>query len=157
MTQDNENNIELVQYCTFYLGDCLCGVDISLVQEINDDLTITKVPLAPEFVMGIMNLRGQIVTIIDQGSKLGYKSTGPKEDKRIIIIKSQDEHIGLLVDRVTEVSSVTKADVGPPPPNVKGIQGTYFSGIVRTNYHELLAVLNVEKLLEDAFVEVASK
>lgn len=140
---------EVIQLSGYYLGEALCGVDISLVQEINDDLTITKVPLAPEYVLGIMNLRGQIVTVIDQSRKLGFEPSEIGPQSKIIIVKSQSEHIGLLVDRITEVITARKKDIVETPPNIKDVQGKYFRGVIHTASHELLAVLNVEAVLAD--------
>ena len=65
-----------VELATFYVGEALCGMDILKVQEINKLMEMTKVPQAPSYVMGILNLRGQIVTIIDLGKKLGVDGCG---------------------------------------------------------------------------------
>ena len=75
----NVQSNKTVELATFYIGDALCGMDILKVQEINKHMDITKVPQAPEYVTGILNLRGQIVTIIDLGRKLGLSSTKQKD------------------------------------------------------------------------------
>jgi len=94
-----------VELATFYVGDALCGMDILRVQEINKQLEITTVPRAPDFVRGIMNLRGQIVTIIDLGKKLGLGETGVNGKTRNIIVNSGDEYIGLLVSSNPQCAS----------------------------------------------------
>jgi len=140
---------ELIQLSCFYLDDTLFGVDINLVQEINEDLTITRVPTSPDYVLGIMNLRGQIVTVIDQAKKIGFNSPGITNDSRVIIVKSQNESIGLLVDRVTEVITVSKGAIDASPSNIKGVHGKFFQGVIQTESHELLALLDVETVLDE--------
>lgn len=143
---ENEN---LLQLSCFYLNDTLFGVDIKLVQEINEELNITKVPLSDDYVLGIMNLRGQIVTVIDQAKKLGFRPSKITGDSRVIIVKSQNESIGLLVDRITDVVTVSEGKISSPPSNIRGAQGRFFQGVVQTDKSELLALLNVETVLEE--------
>ena len=140
---------EARQLAAFYLDETLCGVDIDLVQEINEDFSITPLPLAPDYVVGIMNLRGQIVTVINQCKKLGFNVSPMGRNSRVIIVRSQDEHIGLLVDKVTEVVTIRKNDVAEPPSNIKGAQGRFFQGVVQTADHELMALIDVEAVLAD--------
>jgi len=92
-----------VGLATFYVGEALCGMDILKVQEINKQMEVTRVPQAPEYVSGVLNLRGRIVTIIDLGKKLGLSPTQPTEASRNIIVNSQEEHIGLLVAGIADV------------------------------------------------------
>ena len=96
ISSDN-NKMELA---TFYIGDALCGMDILRIQEINKHMEMTVVPQAPDYVMGILNLRGQIVTVIDLGQKLGLSSIELSDEARNIIVNSEDEHIGLVADRI---------------------------------------------------------
>lgn len=141
------NQDEIIRVSTFYLDDTLCGIDINLVQEINDDLSLTKVPLSPDYVMGIMNLRGQIVTVIDQGKKIGFSPSEINNDKRVVIVKFKDEYIGLVVDEIKEVIAMDKKKINAPPSNIKGVQGKFFKGVVETDTNELLALLDVEAIL----------
>ncbi len=140
---------DLLQISSFYLDDTLCGINIAQVQEVNDDLNLTRVPLSPEYVMGIMNLRGQIVTIINLSMKIGLSPSviGPKS--RVVITSSKGEYIGFLVDRVTEVVTVSQSRIASSPANIKGAQGKFFEGILHTSGNELMALLNVEVVLDD--------
>ena len=140
---------ETIQLSCFYLDDTLCGLDINIVQEINQDLQITKVPMSPDYVVGIMNLRGQIVTVIDQSRKIGFDPSTLTDESRVIIVTSQNEHIGLLVDRVTEVVTTPLNDIADPPSNIKGVQGKFFKGVVHTTNNEILALLDVEAVLAE--------
>lgn len=136
------------QASCFYLGEALCGIDINLIQEINKQIAYTKVPHSPDYVLGIMNLRGRIVTIIDFGKKLGLGNTKVTEATRIIIVNSQEEQIGLMVDKITDVITGKWDEVSPPPANIKGIQGRYFLGVCKVK-GKLVALLNVEEALAD--------
>ncbi len=134
------------ELATFYLGESLFGMDILHIQEINKIVDITAVPKAPDYVMGIINLRGRIVTVIDLGRKLGLSPTVMSEGSRNIIIDSKDEFVGLLVDRIADVASVEEEKLLPAPANVKGAQGKFFTGVYRAE-HDLIAVLDVEAVL----------
>lgn len=136
-----------LQLSCFYVGKALCGMDINRVQEINKELLFTDVPQSPGYVLGIMNLRGRIVTIIDMGRKLGLGSTEMTAYSRVVIVQSRQEFVGLLVDRIADVNTVQREDVSPPPSNIKGVRGTYFQGVVRIK-NGLVAIVDVEKVLE---------
>ena len=141
---------ESIQLSCFYLKDTLCGLNIDIVQEINQELQITKVPLSPDYVVGIMNLRGQIVSVIDQSRKIGFEPSTITDESRVIIVTSQGEHIGLLVDSVTEVLAAPIKDIAAPPSNIKGAHGKFFKGVVHTAKNEILALLDIETVLAEA-------
>ena len=135
-----------VELATFYVGEALCGMDILKVQEINKLMEMTTVPQAPDYVMGILNLRGQIVTIIDLGKKLGLRATELTEMSRNIIVNSKGEYVGLLVSRISDVVEADWDRVEPPPANIGGVQGKYFKGVFKTE-NRLVGILDVEKVL----------
>lgn len=137
---------KIVELATFYVGDALCGMDILKVQEINKLLEMTEVPQAPDYVKGILNLRGQIVTIIDLGKKLGLSMTKQTADTRNIIVNSNNEYIGLMVDRIGDVVITDWDGVEPPPANIGGVQGKYFEGVFKTE-NRLIGILNAEEVL----------
>ena len=143
-----------VELTTFYVGDALCGMDILNVQEINKLMEITKVPQAPECVMGILNLRGQIVTIIDLCKKLGLPSTDVNDESRNIIVSSKGEHIGLLTERISDVVGIDWQKVEPPPANIGGVQGRFFKGVLKTE-DRLIGILDVDEVLKDEQLSAA--
>ena len=105
-------------------------------------------PGAPPYVRGILNLRGQIVTIIDLGLKLGLSDPiHLNMQTRNIIVRSGGESIGLLVERIGDVVRVASDEVDAPPANMNGLHGKFFDGVVKT-VDELIGILNVEKILE---------
>ena len=139
---------ETLELATFYVGDALCGMDILKIQEINKLMVMTKVPQAPDYVMGILNLRGQIVTIIDLGKKLGLSSTELTGKSRNIIVNSKGEYIGLMAARISDVMHSDISKIEPPPANIGGVQGKYFTGVFKTE-DKLIGVLDVEEVLKE--------
>lgn len=137
---------KIVELATFYIGDALCGMDILKIQEINKLMQMTKVPQAPEYVLGILNLRGQIVTILDLGRKLGLGETDISGDPRNIIVNSAGGHVGLLVRRISDVVSADMDKMERSPANMSGIQGEYFTGVYKTD-ENLIGILDVDKVL----------
>ena len=137
---------DIVELATFYIGDVLCGMDILKVQEINKLMQMTKVPQAPDYVLGILNLRGQIVTILDLGKKLGLGETDISENPRNIIVNSAGGHVGLLVRRISDVVSADMEKRERAPANMSGIQGEFFTGVYKTN-DNLIGILDVDKVL----------
>ena len=134
------------KYLTFRLADEVYGLPILKVQEINKLMQMTKVPQAPDYVVGILNLRGQIVTIIDLGLKLGLGATDISQDPRNIIVNSAGGHVGLLVRKISDVVSADMERQEVAPANMRGIQGEYFTGVYKTETN-LIGILNVDKVL----------
>lgn len=144
-TKTSANKIR-IELATFFVGDALCGMDILKIQEINKLMDMTKVPQAPSYVTGILNLRGQIVTIIDLGKKLGLGATDASQISRNIIVNSPGENVGLLVTRLSDVVSADTDRIERAPANMGGIQGEFFSGVYKTD-DKLIGILDVNKVL----------
>jgi purine-binding chemotaxis protein CheW len=137
-----------LEFSTFYVGGALCGINILSIQEINKNFEITRVPQASEYIEGILNLRGRIVTIIDLGKKLGLESVGKDKDNRNIIVNSEDEHIGLLVDAIADVVQARKEDIESAPSNIGGVKGKFFHGVLKTE-DKLIGILDIEEVLKE--------
>jgi purine-binding chemotaxis protein CheW len=131
----NGNSLEQIDgtslMATFQLGNAALGIEAAQVQEVVRTGDITPVHHAPAYVVGIRNLRGRIVTVIDLGVLLKLGSVAAGADNRILIVNWQGEPVGLLVDRVADAISVRPGDVDPPPPNLHGIQSRNFRGVCR--------------------------
>ncbi len=140
---DNNKTSELV---TFQMVDSIYGIDVLIVKEINKLFDITPVPQSPEYVKGILNLRGQIVTIIDLSKKLGFHLTELRDENCIIIVDSMGEDIGFLVEQINDVVQADWEQVEPPPSNISGVQGKFFKGVLK-NENNLIAILDVEEIL----------
>ncbi|HEY9764715.1 MAG TPA: chemotaxis protein CheW [Chroococcales cyanobacterium] len=129
------------------IGELSCAIDIVHIQEINKHLDITTVHGASKTVRGVLNLRGQIVTVLDLRVKFGLESACIGEEMRIVIVRAGNENIGLLVDAVDDVVVAAKPDMEPPPSNVGGISGAYFTAIYKTE-NGLVALLDIEEILK---------
>lgn len=153
------------QVTTFFLGETFCGVDILRAKEINDHMKYTPVPDSPDFVKGLLNLRGEIITIFDLAKRLGRKETEIKEQTRNLIIKTDSEAselieqdllqdrigndaVGFIVDKIGDVISVNDSDIKPAPANVGNIAGEYISGVVELE-DNLLVILDLEELINE--------
>lgn len=139
---------ELIQLVSFKLGDEEFGVNIQKVKEINRMIQITKVPNAPSFVKGVVNLRGSIMPIIDLREKLNMP---PKEDDkstRIIILDLENKTIGFIVDEVSEVLRISNSILEPPPDMVGGVDADYITAVAKLE-NRLLILLDIEKALEE--------
>ena len=137
-----------LEFSTFYVGGALCGINILNIQEINKHFEITQVPQASDFIEGILNLRGRIVTIIDLGKKLGLAPVNQDKDNRNIIVNSDDEHIGLLIDSISDVVIAKEEDIEPAPSNIGGVKGKFFQGVLKTE-KQLIGILDIDEVLKE--------
>ncbi len=143
----NSKDNKTTELTTFYLGDALCGIDIRKIQEINKLIDMTRVPQAPDYVLGVLNLRGEIVTIIDLGRKLGLSPAQITSESRNIIINHRGENVGLLVDRIGDVVEANEKKVEPAPANLEDIQGRFFEGVLKDE-KVLVGILNLDEALK---------
>jgi len=135
-----------VDLATFNIGDACCGIDILKVQEINKLIQVTPVSLAPEYVKGILNLRGRIITVVDVGKRLGLPTRCEIKHQRNIIVRFENEFIGLLVDSIGDVFRTQMDNIEMLPANVAGNQGQYFEGVLKTQ-KQLISILNLAAVL----------
>src|SRR5277367_3939370 len=122
---------QTVLLATFFVHDTLCALDATGIQEVIRLGPLTELSYAPDEVLGIVNLRGKIVTIVDLGARIGFPKAVPGSDSRIFIIEDRNEFIGLLVDRMDEVVEVERDHWQPPPANVNIGQARFFKGVCR--------------------------
>lgn len=130
----------------FRVDEILCGVSITQVQEITQNVEITPVHHAPECVKGVVNLRGQIVTVIDLRKTFGLEAAELHPEMRIVVVKFAEESIGLLVERVEDVMQADQYDLEAPPGNICGVSGAFFRGVYKME-KSLVAVVNLEEIL----------
>jgi len=133
---------------TFFVRDALCALDAAGVQEVIRLGPLTPVRYAPEEVLGIVNLRGKIVTVIDLGLRLGFAKAVAAGDSRVFIVENRNEFIGLLVDRVDEVVELERERWQAPPANVNRGQARFFQGVCRA-HGRVITLLDAGQILAE--------
>lgn len=146
MAKGKTGSDDILELSIFEVGQVTCALPIDEIQEINKHMEITRVENAPDYIRGISNLRGSIITVIDMRKKFGMESKSFNESMRMVVVKNQDEQIGLLVDKMLDVLQAKSDEIEPTPSNINGIAGTYFSGIYKMN-NKLAALLNTDEIL----------
>ena len=144
------------QVVTFHLGKEEYAIDILQVQEIVMMTEITRMPRAPRFIEGIVNLRGQMIPIIDMRKRFDMGTSEHTQDTRIIIVDIGQEIVGMIVDGVRDVIRLPDSAVSPPPPMIKGISAEYLRGIGQFD-ERLLIMLELGRVLTADEQEVLRK
>ena len=117
------------QLVVFTLANETYGVDISTVNEIIRMQEITEVPMTPDFVEGVINLRGRIVPVIDLRKRFNLEMAEVTQSSRIIVVELNDITVGMIVDSVSEVLRLPKENTEPTPPMVSGVDSAYLKGV----------------------------
>ena len=136
-----------VQFCTFYLGEILFGVEVRHVREVLREQRVTRVPLAHPMVSGLINLRGQIVTAIDLRKRLQLDSCTSGPGSVNLIVKVSQSTVSFLVDAVAEVEEMQNRSFEPLPETLEGIARLLVLGVYKLP-KQLLLILDPEKALD---------
>ncbi|MHB8231594.1 MAG: chemotaxis protein CheW [bacterium] len=144
-TPANSKIDEIVQLVTFKLGNEEFALDILKVQEINRIVEITKVPKAPDFVEGVINLRGRVIPIVDIRKKFHLNIKEATKETRIIVVNIMSKTIGLIVDSVSEVLRINSSTIQPPPPLIAGLDSDYIKGVGKLD-ERLIILLDIDKI-----------
>ena len=136
-------------YCTFEIDDFLFGIEVQKVQEVIRCYETTRVPLAPPIVSGIMNLRGQIVTTLNLGHTLGLSQDDPSNRKMIVVVRSTEGPVSLMVDQIGDVVETAPAQRETIPGNLRSDQRELMKGAYKLD-GRLLLVLNIDRIISVA-------
>lgn len=145
---NNVDNDEVLQWVTFRLENETYGVNVMQVQEVLRYSEIAPVPGAPSYVLGIINLRGSVVTVIDTRARFGLLPDEITDNTRVVIIESDKQVIGILVDSVAEVVYMKASEI-EAAPNVGTDESAKFIRGVCNRENELLILVDLDKLLGD--------
>jgi purine-binding chemotaxis protein CheW len=137
----------ILQWVTYQLEEEFYGINVMQVQEVLRLTEIAPVPGAPSYVLGIINLRGNVVTVIDTRSRFGLSSTESTDNSRIIIAEVSGQVIGMLVDSVAEVVYLKQSEIDTAP-NVSDDSSRFIQGVSNRGKY-LLILVDVNKLLSD--------
>jgi len=131
---------------TFHVGDYYCGIHTKEVIELTKGIEVTPVPLAPKSILGLLNLRGQIVTAIDMRARLKCEQKGHSTDSIGIFYKYAGSSYSFVVDNVNEILELDRQDFEPPPSNLTGPEVDFVTGVYKMP-GRLLLVLSPQKLI----------
>lgn len=155
MSQTNEvevrkdqSNDEVLQWVTFQLEEETYGINVMQVREVLRYSEIAPVPGAPDYVLGIINLRGNVVTVIDTRSRFGLVEGEITDNTRIIVIESEHQVIGILVDSVAEVVYLRSSQIDTTPSVGTDESAKFIQG-VSNREGKLLILVDLNKLLTD--------
>ncbi|MEE8471487.1 MAG: chemotaxis protein CheW, partial [Dehalococcoidia bacterium] len=129
---DNSNTAhEEMQLVVFDLAKEVYGVDIIAVHEIIRMQVITEVPRTPDFVEGVINLRGKVIPVVDLRKRFGLTVSDETKDSRIVVVDIDGQEVGMVVDAVTEVLRIPTESVEPPSSLITGVDSAYLMGIAK--------------------------
>ena len=137
---------ELIQVVSFHLGNEEYGVDISQVQEIIRMVEITHVPRAPRFMEGVINLRGQLIPIIDLRTRFGMQRIDATKSTRIVVTEIGSKRVGIVVDSVSEVLNIPIEQVEGAPDMIAGVGTEYIQGVGKVN-ERLIILLDLTMVI----------
>ncbi|MFZ4621125.1 MAG: chemotaxis protein CheW [Bacteroidota bacterium] len=147
---------EIIQLVSFTIGDEEFGVNILKVQEINRMVEVTRVPNTPEYVDGIINLRGKVIPIIDLRCRFSMERKPKDKNTRIIVVELSGKIFGFVVDSVSEVLRIPLSVTEPPPAIIAGISKEFITSIGKLE-DRLLILLDLERILTmDEFSSINS-
>ena len=154
--QNQAQDDQVLQYVTFRLADETYGIDVMQIQEVLRYTEIAPVPGAPDYVLGIINLRGNVVTVIDTRRRFGLMDAEITDASRIVVMESSSQVMGVLVDSVAEVVYLKASEI-ETAPNVGNEESAKFIQGVCNKNGELIILVEFDKMLSDQeWAEIAS-
>ncbi|MFO7311277.1 MAG: chemotaxis protein CheW [Bacillota bacterium] len=136
------------QLVVFRLAGELYGVDIHQVREIIRVPEITRVPRTPDFVEGVINLRGSVIPVLDLRKRFGMPPGAADADRRIVVVEMGEQTLGVIVDAVSEVLRLEGDRIEPPSPYIVSLDTQYITGIARLD-DRLVILLDLNRVLHD--------
>ncbi len=142
----HEMDGELSQMISFMVGEEEYGLDILRVKEVIRIREITRLPKAPSFVKGIINLRGDVIPIIDLRDKFGLEHQQYTSMTRVIVVDVDEKLVGMVVDAASQVVRIPADQIDPPPPIVGCLSAEYVKGVGKLD-ERLVILLNIDRIL----------
>lgn len=140
------NTDDIKELALFRIGDALFGIDIVHIQEINKNLSFTQLYNVEKHIRGVLNLRGDIVTVIDLRIMFNRPASDENPDRRVIIVNSNDESVGLLVDRIDDIIYIEPDRLENSTTRMDGVNPAYFTGVYKLE-EEVVIILDVDEIL----------
>jgi len=139
---------QLLQLVSFEIGNEEFGVDILKVQEINRMLQVTRVPNAPEYIEGVINLRGKVIPVVDLRKKLGLEPRDHDKNTRVIVMELRGRVVGFVVDAVREVLRIPRSVTEPPPTLAAGERADFITAVGKLD-DRLLTLLDLDAMMSN--------
>ncbi len=139
---------ESVQVATFRIGSEEYGVDISQIQEIIRMVEVTRVPRTPHFMEGVINLRGQLIPIVDLRARFGMERVAPTKTTRIIVTEIGTKRVGIIVDSASEVLTIPLEAIEQAPEMIAGVGADFLQGVGKVG-ERLIILLDLTMVITD--------
>lgn len=144
--QEQGDGTQLSQVVSFRLANEQYAIDIMGVQEIILLSAITQIPDVPEYIRGLINLRGKVIPIVDLRKRFHLEAAEPNEHTRIVVVNTADHTFGIVVDAVNEVLRIQEEQLEPPPTGLVGTERAYIKGLVKME-EKIMILLSLEGML----------
>ncbi len=145
----------LIRWVTFQLGQEIYGVVVNNVREILRINNISPVPGAPDYIIGITNIRGNVISVIDGRRRINLSPADYTDLSRMIVMESEDDIVAVVVDRVADIIDLPESSIGSSPKLNKSDRSKYISGVI-ANSDELIIILDSEKFISEEQYDMAS-
>ena len=145
-TEQEDIEEEQVRLLTVLMGNERYGIDVDLVSEIQPIEHISEVPCCPDFVVGVINIRGEIISVMDLKMIFKIELKGIADTPKVVVVKSSDMKFGILVDEILEIIDLPISEIQRPLATLSGIQQDYIRGQTK----DLLALLNLQDFMKDS-------
>ena len=152
LNDEEDEDTQKDKFLTFHVGNEDYGIDIRFVTEIIGIQKITEIPDMPAFIKGVINLRGQVIPVMDVRTRFNLESRDYDDRTCIMVVNVNQTSIGLVVDTVSEVIDIPESQIEPPPRTGKGTESRYIKGMGKVE-EEVKILLDVNKLLFDDELE----
>jgi len=156
INEELDEDAQKNRFLTFHLGKESYGIEIQYVTEIIVMQEITKVPDLPESMIGVVNLRGNVISVMDMRTRFHLEEREYDDRTCIIVVDVEEVAIGLLVDTVNEVLNIPEEQVDPPPKTHSGIKSNYIMGMGKVE-NQVKILLDIEKILHEDELEQVQK
>ena len=152
-TKSIRTKTEIRKYVSLGLNTEKYGIDISMTREIIARFEIVPLPKTPDFIEGIISLRGIIIPVVNLRKRFELADKKRDNETRIIVVELRDCAVGIQVDRVYDVMRLDETDIKPPPPMVAGLSADYMEGVAEIGT-ELTTILNMEKMFSATEMDI---
>lgn len=144
----SDNMQDFMKIVIFRVNDEDYGIDVSIVNSIERMVDVTRVPNVSDYIIGVMNLRGSVVPLVDLRKRFGLDSLDYNDETRTIVVKLAEIEVGIVVDSCSDVTDIKKSEIEPPPTVIGDVESAYIQGVTKLD-KRLIILLDMEKTLKD--------